>query len=140
METKRNPVLATCSQGLFWFPVNILKIEQSWNLSSGKTSSQKSTKYIARATATQWYYWILLFSNISDRKCALNQKAHFLLLANNFIYFLFCKAKYQTQLVEQPKFKSHPNTAKAFSSPKYIYQHVEHHKKLISLGVQVDKL
>ena len=35
---------------------------------------------------------------------------------------MLLKAKYQTQIVEKPKFKQHPHTAKAFSSPeKFVH-------------------
>ena len=43
-------------------------------------------------------------------------------------------AKYQTHIVERPKFKRHQHIAKAISSTEHIYQHVEHQKKLIFGG------
>ena len=38
-----------------------------------------------------------------------------------------------------PKFKWHPHVAKAFSYLKHIKKNIEHHGKLIFLGVKVDK-
>ena len=76
---------------------------------------------------------------IFKRNDALNQKVFFWLLANKII-ILVNKAQYQTQSVERTKIKQHPQTAKAFSSPEYIYKKVEHPGKLNSMGVKVDKL
>ena len=57
----------------------------------------------------------------------------------SIFFVLLLKAKYQTKVVDRPKFKRHPHVAKAFRYPKHIYKHVEHHGKLIFLGVKVDK-
>ena len=53
--------------------------------------------------------------------------------------FLLLKAKYKTKLVERPKIKRHPHTAKAISSPDHIYKKFEQHGKLTSLGLKSDK-
>ena len=60
-------------------------------------------------------------------------------LLSTLIIFLLLNAKYQTQIIERPRFQRYPHTAKAFSSSEHIYKHVKHHRKLISLGVKVDK-
>ena len=92
-----------------------------------KPSSRKSTKLIARATAPQCFFFLFLFKEV------------WCLLLATQISFLLLKAKYQTQIVERPKFKPYLHTAKALSSPEHIYKNVEHHGKRTSLGVKDDK-
>ena len=152
-KTNLGSVLAAGSRGLFLFSMNMLKIEQTWNLSSGKTSSKSSNnfksldrpikswcffqslvpdqsiKFIARATAPQWYCQKNLTCKIFRRKFALYQTVLFLLLSAWIVFWLL-KAKYQIQIVERPKFKQHSYIAKAFISPEHIYKHVENHNKL----------
>ena len=62
-------------------------------------------------------------------------KVLFFLLQATKIILMLLKAKYQTQIVERPKFRGHAHTAKAFSFLEHIYTTIEHHGKLISLRV-----
>ena len=63
-------------------------------------------------------------------------KVLFLALVHQ-ISFLLLRAEYKKNSKE--KFKQHPHVAKAFSYPKHIYKHVEHHGKLTFLEVIVNK-
>ena len=49
------------------------------------------------------------------------------------------KAKYQTQFVEKPKFKTNPHAANASSSPENIYKNVDYYGKLTFSGDKEDK-
>ena len=55
------------------------------------------------------------------------------------LFFLLLTAKDQTTIVDWSIFKRHPHVAKAFSYPRHIYKHVEHHGKLTFLRLKVDK-
>ena len=48
----------------------------------------------------------------------------------HFHKFLLLMAKYSTKVADKPKCKQHPHVANAFSYPRNIYKHVEHHGKL----------
>ena len=56
--------------------------------------------------------------SFQEKKWTLKQKVRFLLLSI-VIWFLLLKAKYQTKIVDRPKFRRHPLVAKAFSYIKH---------------------
>ena len=80
----------------------------------------------------------IFFCNTSGKIGLLSKKSVFCFCPPRLVLLLL-KAKYQTQIVDMPMFKWHPHLAKAFTYPKHIYKHVEHHGKLSFLGLKVDK-
>ena len=82
---------------------------------------------------------IWFFQAFSRENVHLSKKTVFFLPWSIYIFFWLLKAKYQTQIVERPKFKQHPYKAKAFRIPEHISKQVERQKTRFFERVKVVK-